>query len=472
MVWSRRENCRLLSAVFSPASCSARSRPEASRRNRSSVSERSAIRRVVTWPSRSTSRRTSMRPSSGGSRRISKRFLPAIAWPAISMATPASGTVTACAAGGAGVARFAGAGETSCDGGVSAACCTMSPAIFGAVAWASVMIGGGVSPAAWWVLAGTSSWGWVAACLSASPMAGAGLPSPCGVDAVLTDEFKSSACVPASACGAARLADLALGASAATIAAWTAPGAACETAADAACGIALGRCRGNPGGRRDRLNCASREIGRQCGWRRTVGWLALAHRFGVIADLGLLADLGISLHLAVAEGFAIDAGRNGAGRIAGIGGIGCISGTGGLGVAAGLRRFRVFGLGRWLGRILLRGACGLVGWRRLRLRGLWGGGLRAVVDQVFERRAIRMVGARRRPRWVRQRRHIRMCGLKIPLISDEAINIGKSWLFEEELTEPFHERPQAILPHGRDELIMQAALAEQRMDTSLGCAGL
>ena len=62
--------------------------------------------------------------------------------------------------------------------------------------------------------------------------------------------------------------------------------------------------------------------------------------------------------------------------------------------------------------------------------------------------------------------------LKIPLISDEAINIGKSWVFEEELTELFHERPQAILPHGRDELIMQAALAEQRMDTSLGCAGL
>src|ERR1019366_175752 len=65
-----------------------------------------------------------------------------------------------------------------------------------------------------------------------------------------------------------------------------------------------------------------------------------------------------------------------------------------------------------------------------------------------------------------------LCELKIPLISDEAINIGKSWLFEEELTELFHERPQAILPHGRDELIMQAALAEQRMDTSLGCAGL
>src|SRR5450759_3887218 len=62
--------------------------------------------------------------------------------------------------------------------------------------------------------------------------------------------------------------------------------------------------------------------------------------------------------------------------------------------------------------------------------------------------------------------------LKIPLISDEAINIGKSWLFEEELTELFHERPQAILPHGRDEWIMQATLAEQRMDTSLGCAGL
>jgi hypothetical protein len=136
----------------------------------------------------------------------------------------------------------------------------------------------------------------------------------------------------------------------------------------------VGRCRGNHGGRRDRLNGASRGIGRQCGWRRTVGWLALAHRFGVIADLGLLADLGISLHLAVAEGFAIDAGRNGAGRIAGIGGIGCFGGTGGLGVAAGLRRFRVFGLGRWLGRILLRGACGLVGSRRQAIAGAVGQG--------------------------------------------------------------------------------------------------
>src|SRR5450759_3191262 len=77
------------------------------------------------------------------------------------------------------------------------------------------------------------------------------------------------------------------------------------------------------------------------------------------------------------------------------------------------------------------------------------------------------------PFWsVWQKRCLRMWRLKIPLISDEAINIGKSWLFEEELTELFHERPQAILPHGRDELIMQAALAEQRMDTSLGCAGL
>jgi hypothetical protein len=77
------------------------------------------------------------------------------------------------------------------------------------------------------------------------------------------------------------------------------------------------------------------------------------------------------------------------------------------------------------------------------------------------------------PTWeISKKRGKRGEWLKIPLISDEAINIGKSRLFEEELTELFHERPQAILPHGRDELIMQAALAEQRMDTSLGCAGL
>src|ERR1035437_8688275 len=74
--------------------------------------------------------------------------------------------------------------------------------------------------------------------------------------------------------------------------------------------------------------------------------------------------------------------------------------------------------------------------------------------------------------WVAPAIRIAIPNLKIPLISDEALNIGKISLFEEVLTELFHERPQAILPHRRDELIMQAALAEQRMDTSLGCAGL
>ncbi len=85
--WSRSENCRLLSAVFSPACCSARSSWDASRRNRSSVSARSTTSREVTWPSRSTSRRTSIRPSSGGSRRISNRLRPACMRAAISMAS-------------------------------------------------------------------------------------------------------------------------------------------------------------------------------------------------------------------------------------------------------------------------------------------------------------------------------------------------------------------------------------------------
>ena len=49
-----------------------------------------------------------MRPSSGGSRRISKRFLPASALLAISMATPAIGTAASCFAG-AGAAGACGA---------------------------------------------------------------------------------------------------------------------------------------------------------------------------------------------------------------------------------------------------------------------------------------------------------------------------------------------------------------------------
>ena len=53
-----------------------------------------------------------MRPSSGGSRRISKRFLPASALPAISMATPASGTA-------GGWRRSRGGGGRVCGGGRS-----------------------------------------------------------------------------------------------------------------------------------------------------------------------------------------------------------------------------------------------------------------------------------------------------------------------------------------------------------------
>ena len=53
--------------------------------------------------------------------------------------------------------------------------------------------------------------------------------------------------------------------------------------------------------------------------------------------------------------------------------------------------------------------------------------------------------------------------LTIPLISNEPINIGEKRLFEHELAEFFHERPQSRLLHGWNELIMHAALTEQGM---------
>ena len=50
--------------------------------------------------------------------------------------------------------------------------------------------------------------------------------------------------------------------------------------------------------------------------------------------------------------------------------------------------------------------------------------------------------------------------LMIPLISDKAVNIGDSRLFEEQMAELFHEGTQTILAHVGNELIMQAALTE------------
>src|SRR6516164_1608799 len=61
--------------------------------------------------------------------------------------------------------------------------------------------------------------------------------------------------------------------------------------------------------------------------------------------------------------------------------------------------------------------------------------------------------------------------LTIPLISNEPINIGEKRLFEHELAEFFHERPQSRLLHGWNELIMHAALTEQGMCSPLGGAG-
>ena len=50
--------------------------------------------------------------------------------------------------------------------------------------------------------------------------------------------------------------------------------------------------------------------------------------------------------------------------------------------------------------------------------------------------------------------------LTIPLISNEPVNICEKRLFEHELAEFFHERPQSRLLHGWNELIMHAALTE------------
>src|ERR1700687_4222319 len=61
--------------------------------------------------------------------------------------------------------------------------------------------------------------------------------------------------------------------------------------------------------------------------------------------------------------------------------------------------------------------------------------------------------------------------LTIPLISNEPVNIGEKRLFTQELAEFFHERPQSRLLHGWNELVMHAALTEQRMCSSLGGAG-
>ena len=51
--------------------------------------------------------------------------------------------------------------------------------------------------------------------------------------------------------------------------------------------------------------------------------------------------------------------------------------------------------------------------------------------------------------------------LRIPLILNEPINIGKEQLLKQELAELFHERPQSSLLHGWNELVVQATLSEQ-----------
>ena len=61
--------------------------------------------------------------------------------------------------------------------------------------------------------------------------------------------------------------------------------------------------------------------------------------------------------------------------------------------------------------------------------------------------------------------------LRIPLISNEPINIGKERLLEQELAELLHKRSQTRLLHGGNELVVHAALTEQRMRPPLGGAG-
>src|SRR5262249_14825951 len=57
--------------------------------------------------------------------------------------------------------------------------------------------------------------------------------------------------------------------------------------------------------------------------------------------------------------------------------------------------------------------------------------------------------------------------LTIPLISNDAVDLGKKRLLEHELAELFHERPQSSLLHGWNELVVQATLSEQGMCPSL-----
>src|SRR5262245_27872119 len=61
--------------------------------------------------------------------------------------------------------------------------------------------------------------------------------------------------------------------------------------------------------------------------------------------------------------------------------------------------------------------------------------------------------------------------LTIPLISNDAVDLGKKRLLEHELGELFHERPQSSLLHGWNELVVQATLSEQGMCPSLSGAG-
>jgi hypothetical protein len=54
----------------------------------------------------------------------------------------------------------------------------------------------------------------------------------------------------------------------------------------------------------------------------------------------------------------------------------------------------------------------------------------------------------------------RLKWLRIPLILNEPINIGKERLLKQELAELFHERSQSSLLHRWNELVMQATLSE------------
>jgi hypothetical protein len=54
----------------------------------------------------------------------------------------------------------------------------------------------------------------------------------------------------------------------------------------------------------------------------------------------------------------------------------------------------------------------------------------------------------------------RLKWLRIPLILNEPINIGKERLLKQELAELFQERSQSSLLHRWNELVMQATLSE------------